>query len=105
MTILDRLRSQAREYEPEKGVNFMDLVRPLWNVVADGDIDTDDYDELVAALKEIVEETFPLIDIPWVPDRFEPIVDRMLIPLFQGLCEQAVQFAYERFNIPLPEGV
>ena len=105
MPIVKKLIDRIEERKDDDGKlpKLVDIFAPLWDAVADGDIDTDDYPVLVAQFKEAIAYAIPLINVPKMPDRLEPMLfDSWAIPLLQGFADEIVAFVYSRFNIPLP---
>ncbi len=104
MPIVKRLIEKIDERKDEKNqIKVRDLFDPLWEVVADGDIDEDDYQPLVEAAKELIAYAVPLINVPYVPTALESTAfDSWAVPLLQSFAGEIVAFCFRRFNIPTP---
>jgi hypothetical protein len=104
MSLVKRLIDKIDKKKDEKDqIKVRDIFDPLWEVVADGDIDAQDFDLLVEAVRELIAYGIPLINVPWVPAVLESTTfDSWAVPLLQSFADEIVSFCFVRFNIPLP---
>ena len=100
MKILERLTAKFNTDD----VKLRDILRSLVEMVKDGDIDTEDYPELVSAVKEFFAVVIPLINVPYIPDAMESVAfDSWAIPLAQGYADEVVAGVFGAFNIPVKD--
>jgi hypothetical protein len=104
MSIVQRLIDKIDKKKDEKDqIKVRDVFEPLWDVIADGDIDTQDFDPLVDAVRDLIAYAVPLVNVPWVPAALESTTfDSWAVPLLQSFADEIVSFCFLRFNIPLP---
>jgi len=104
MSIVKRLIDKLDNKKDKKDqIKVRDVFEPLWDVIADGDIDTQDFDPLVVAVKELIAYAVPLVNVPYVPAPLESTTfDSWAVPLLQSFADEIVAFVFKRFNIPLP---
>ena len=100
--LVDRI--QTRKDKDGKLPKLRDIFTPLWDVISDGDVDADDFDDVVESFRRLIAYAVPLIDVPWVPEIIESrVLDPRVISLLQYFAPEIVSFVFSRFNIPLPE--
>lgn len=106
MPIIKRLTDRIDEKrESDDTLKPRAIFTTLLEVVKDGDVDAEDYDDLVDAVKDLIAFSVPLINIPYVPSAVEATMfDPLVIPLAQSFADEAVAAAYQVFDIDLPEG-
>ena len=104
MSLVKRLIDQIDKKKDEKDqIKVRDVFEPLWEVVADGDIDAQDYDILVESVRDLIAYAIPLVNVPYVPAALESTAfDSWAVPLLQSFADEIVAFCFKRFNIPLP---
>lgn len=104
MTIVKKLVDKIEDRKDDDGtIKPRAIVATLLAVVADGDIDTEDYWPLVDAVKQSIAVGIPLINVPYVPAAMEAVAfDSWAVPLAQSYADELVAAAFEQFNIPLP---
>ena len=104
MSLVKRLIDQIDKKKDEKDqIKVRDVFEPLWEVVADGDIDAQDYDILVESVRDLIAYAVPLVNVPYVPAALESTAfDSWAVPLLQSFADEIVAFCFKRFNIPLP---
>ena len=99
--LIDRIKDRK---DDDGTIKPRAILAILIAVVKDGDIDTDDYEPLVEAVKQSLAYAIPLINIPYVPDALEgKVFDSWAVPLAQSFADEMVAACFEVFNIPLPE--
>ena len=104
MTIVKKLVDKIEDRKDDDGtIKPRAIVATLLDVVSDGDIDTEDYQPLVDALRQAMAVAIPLINVPYVPAAMEAVAfDSWAIPLAQSYADELVAAVFEQFNIPLP---
>jgi hypothetical protein len=104
MSLVKRLIDKIdKKKDKTDQIKVRDLFDPIWDVVSDGDIDAQDFDLLVEAVRELIAYGIPLINVPWVPAALESTTfDSWAVPLLQSFADEIVAFCFKRFNIPLP---
>lgn len=103
--LTDLLNDKIKQTDDEgESWQIADIFTPLWDVVRDGDIDTEDFDDLVEWLDGAIATAWPRVNIPRVPEIVEAkFIDPLVIKGLQAFSRQIVAFCFTRFNIPLPE--
>ena len=104
MSLVKRLIDKIDKKKDEKDqIKVRDIFDPLWEVVADGDIDAQDFDQLAESVRDLIAYAIPLINVPYVPAALESTAfDSWAVPLLQSFADEIVAFCFKRFNIPLP---
>ena len=104
MSIVKRLSAKIDKKTDETDqIKVRDVFEPLWEVVADGEIDAQDFGPLVEAVKELIAYAVPLVNVPYVPAPLESTAfASWAVPLVQSFADEIVAFVFKRFNIPLP---
>lgn len=91
---------------PLTQTRLSDLVVVIGDVVRDGDLDAEDFPRVVQAVKDVLQQVIPLINIPGVPGPLEGLaIDSWLVPLAQSYADELVRGLYHLLHIPLPESM
>ena len=105
MPMIKKLKQKFDEkVETAETPKLSHILSTLLDVVGDGSINTEDYDKLVEAVKELAAIAIPAIDIPRVPESLEKVAfDSWAVPLAQNYADELVDAVFEYFHIPKPE--
>lgn len=96
MTAVTKLRTQIEGLKQEGKIDGEAAIATVFEVIQDGDVDTEDYPALKATVIDVARGIADAVDIPRIPEFAERII-------FEKLLLLALRSAYKYFRIPLPE--